>query len=132
MQMDVGQGAKVVEANEGVYTMAVAARLSGMHPQTLRKYERAGLVRPSRQGGNQRIYSPADLRRLHRIQYLVEVRGLNIAGLAMALGMSDRLEAAGPQATRAELRSAIDEAIGMSQGHGSPDRQPTPAGDGGR
>ena len=104
-----------MENNDGVYTMAVAARLAGMHPQTLRKYERAGLLRPARQGGNQRLYSAADLRRLNRIQFLVGVRGLNIAGLVMALAMSDRLEAAGPKATRAELRSAVDEAIGMSR-----------------
>ena len=75
--------------------MAVAARLTRMHPQTLRKYERAGLVAPSRQGGNQRLYSEVDVRRLLRIQYLVEERGINIAGLGLALAMSDRLDAIG-------------------------------------
>lgn len=99
---------------EAVYTMAVAARLSGMHPQTLRKYERAGLLRPARQGGNQRLYSAADIRRLHRIQFLVGVRGINIAGVVLILAMSDRLEAAGSGATRADLRRAVEHAVEMS------------------
>jgi MerR family transcriptional regulator/heat shock protein HspR len=101
---------------DAVYTMAVAARLSGMHPQTLRKYERAGLLRPARQAGNQRLYSAADIRRLHRIRFLVDVRGINVAGIALVLSMSDRLEAAGFGATRGDLRRAVDEAIDMSQG----------------
>jgi MerR family transcriptional regulator/heat shock protein HspR len=100
---------------EAVYTMAVAARLSGMHPQTLRKYERAGLLRPARQGGNRRLYSAADIRRLHRIQFLVGVRGINIAGVVLVLAMSDRLEAAGSDATRADLRRAVEHAVEMSQ-----------------
>ena len=95
--------------------MAIAARLTQMHPQTLRKYERAGLVSPSRQGGNQRLYSDADVQRLRRIQFLVEERGLNIAGLEMALRMSDRLDAIGPDATRAEMQTAIDEATEESR-----------------
>lgn len=75
----------VDDEGDGVYTMAVASRLTGMHPQTLRKYERAGLLTPSRQQGNQRQYSAADIRRLQRIRYLVEVRCVNIAGLELAL-----------------------------------------------
>jgi MerR family transcriptional regulator/heat shock protein HspR len=100
---------------DGVYTMAVAARLTGMHPQTLRKYERAGLIRPSRQAGNQRLYSEFDIRRLRRIQYLVEERGLNVAGLELALAMSDRLDAVRSDATRGEMQTAIDEATEMSR-----------------
>ena len=102
------------EERDGVYTMAVAARLTGMHPQTLRKYERAGLLTPSRQAGNQRLFSAADVERLRRIRYLVEVRGLNVAGVAVALAMSDRLDAAGPEATAAELQQAMDDASEMS------------------
>ena len=104
-----------MDEREAVYTMAVASRLTGMHPQTLRKYERAGLLRPSRQGGNQQLYSEADLRRLRRIQYLVDERGLNIAGLEMTLAMSDRLDDVGPDATRAEMQTALDEVGGMSR-----------------
>jgi MerR family transcriptional regulator/heat shock protein HspR len=101
--------------SDGVYTIAVASRLTGMHPQTLRKYERAGLLRPTRQAGNQRLYSEADIGRLRRIQYLVEVRGVNVAGLELALAMADRLDAAGSDSTHAELQVAIDEASEMSR-----------------
>jgi MerR family transcriptional regulator/heat shock protein HspR len=95
--------------------MAVAARLTGMHPQTLRKYERAGVIKPSRPTGNQRLYSEADVQRLLRIRYLVEVRGVNIAGLKLALGMSDRLDAVGSDATRAQLQEAVDQVADMSR-----------------
>jgi MerR family transcriptional regulator/heat shock protein HspR len=98
-----------------VYAIAVAARLTGMHPQTLRKYERAGLLRPARQSGNQRLYSAADVRRLRRIRYLVEERGLNVAGLEMTLTIVDRLEKLERGASRSEMRSAIDDAIDISQ-----------------
>jgi MerR family transcriptional regulator/heat shock protein HspR len=87
-----------------------------MHPQTLRKYERAGLLTPARSAGDQRFYSGADVERLRRIQYLVESRGLNIAGVEMALAMTDRLDATARQATAAELWSAIDEATRASRG----------------
>ncbi len=105
-----------MDERDGVYTIAVASRLTGMHPQTLRKYERAGLLTPSRQAGNQRLYSTADVQRLRRIHHLVRVQGLNIAGLELALRMSDRLDAAEPNATVTELRAAVDEASDMSRG----------------
>jgi len=104
-----------MDESDGLYTMAVASRITGMHPQTLRKYERAGLVRPSRQSGNQRLYSEADIRRLRRIRYLVEVRGVNIAGLELTLGMADRLDAVGSDATRAQLQETIDQVSDMSR-----------------
>ena len=101
---------------EPVYTIAVAARLTRMHPQTLRKYERAGLLSPARSAGSQRFYSPADVVRLRRIQYLVEERGLNVAGVEMALGMTDRLDATNRDVTADELWAAIDEATLPSRG----------------
>ena len=104
-----------MDERDGVYSIAVASRLTGMHPQTLRKYERAGLLTPSRQAGNQRLYSAADIQRLRRIQYLVEVRGVNVAGLELTLAMSDRLDALGSDATHAEMQIAIDEASEMSR-----------------
>jgi len=99
----------------GVYTIAVASRLTGMHPQTLRKYERAGLLKPSRQQGNQRLYSDADLERLRRIRYLVETRGVNVAGVELALSMADRLDELDSDSTHVEARAAIDEASDMSR-----------------
>jgi MerR family transcriptional regulator/heat shock protein HspR len=86
-----------------------------MHPQTLRKYERAGLIRPARQSGNQRLYSEADVQRLRRIRYLVEVRGVNVAGLELTLGMSDRLDKLASDATLAELQEAIEQVGDMSR-----------------
>ena len=103
-----------MSADDPVYTMAVAARLTGMHPQTLRKYERAGLITPARPSGNQRLYSDADVKRLKRIQYLVDKRGVNVAGLELAFAMSDRLDAINGDATRDEMRVGIDEARDMS------------------
>jgi MerR family transcriptional regulator, heat shock protein HspR len=104
-----------MDERDGVYTMAVASRLTGMHPQTLRKYERAGLLTPIRQTGNQRLYSEADVRRLRRIRYLVEVRGVNVAGLELALAMADRLDAVGSNASSAQMQTAIDQAAEMSR-----------------
>jgi MerR family transcriptional regulator/heat shock protein HspR len=112
---ELGQPADVAPAQVPVYTMAVAARLTGMHPQTLRKYERAGLIRPARGSGHQRLYSAADLERLRRIQYLVEQRGLNVAGLQMTLATADRLDAVAPGAPAEDLRIAIDEATDASR-----------------
>jgi len=98
--------------------MAVAARLTGMHPQTLRKYERAGLLRPARQQGNQRSYSNADVRRLQRIRYLVEERGLNVAGVEIALTMFDRLEALDGARTTEEYRVTIAGILALGESGG--------------
>lgn len=71
--------------NEPVFVISVAARLVEMHPQTLRKYEREGLVAPSRTVTNLRLYSDEDIQRLRQVKYLVERRGLNLAGVQLAL-----------------------------------------------
>ena len=76
----------------GVYIISVAARLLAMHPQTLRKYERLGLVRPSRTEGMLRLYSEEDLARLRMIRFLVEEQRMNLAGVEMALRMVSRLQ----------------------------------------
>lgn len=103
------------EERGGVYTIAVASRLTGMHPQTLRKYERAGLVTPARPQGNQRLYSDTDIDRLRRIRYLVETRGVNVAGVELALSMADRLDEVDADSTDHQIRTAIDDASGMSR-----------------
>ena len=76
----------------GVYVISVTARILRMHPQTLRKYERLGLVRPSRSEGMVRYYSDQDINRLRMIKYLVEERGMNLAGVELALEMVARLQ----------------------------------------
>ena len=114
-----------MNAQEPLYTMSVAARLTGMHPQTLRKYERAGLITPARPSGNQRLYSEADIERLRRIQHLVDERGVNVAGLELALAMSDRLDEIESEASVADMRTGIKEARAMSNA----DNRPSPAAD---
>jgi MerR family transcriptional regulator/heat shock protein HspR len=77
--------------NEPLFVISVAARLVKMHPQTLRKYEREGLIAPSRTQGNLRLYSDQDIERLRQVKYLVEDRGLNLAGVQMVLEITRRL-----------------------------------------
>ena len=78
---------------KGVYIISVASRLLEMHPQTLRKYERLGLVRPSRTIGMLRLYSEDDIEKLRLIRHLEENLGLNLAGVVFTLTLlSDLLE----------------------------------------
>jgi MerR family transcriptional regulator/heat shock protein HspR len=79
--------------NEPVFVISVAARLVEMHPQTLRKYEREGLVAPSRTVTNLRLYSDQDIERLRQVKHLVEDRGLNLAGVQLALEVTRDLRA---------------------------------------
>ena len=76
-----------------VFMIGVAAEMAGMHPQTLRMYERRGLVRPGRTKGRTRLYSEADLARLRRIQALGE-SGLNLAGIERVLDLEQQLDSA--------------------------------------
>ena len=84
-------GAGRAESVEGVYIISVAARILEMHPQTLRKYERAGLVRPSRTVGMLRLYSEEDIARLRLIKHLVGDLGLNLAGVQLVLRLFNRM-----------------------------------------
>ena len=76
---------------EPAYVISIAARMVGMHAQTLRYYERVGLVSPSRTQGNIRLYSHRDVERLRQIQRLVNDLGLNLAGVDVILRMSERI-----------------------------------------
>ena len=78
--------------NEPCFVISVAARIIGVHAQTLRYYERVGLVWPSRTGGRQRLYSMADIERLKRIKALTEDMGVNLAGAEVALKLMMRIE----------------------------------------
>ena len=75
-----------------VFMISVAAELAEMHPQTLRTYERRGLIRPGRSSKSTRLYSLADVERLRRIQQLVAESGLNLAGVERVLEMEEQLE----------------------------------------
>ena len=78
-------------ATEPCFVISVAARMVGLHAQTLRYYERVGLVMPSRSGGRQRLYSMADVDRLRRIKTFVDEMGVNLAGAEVALKLIDRI-----------------------------------------
>jgi MerR family transcriptional regulator/heat shock protein HspR len=73
-----------------VYIISVAAELAGVHPQTLRIYERKGLVRPHRTRGNTRRYSEADIDRLRRVQRLTQ-EGMNLAGAKRIMALEEEL-----------------------------------------
>ena len=76
---------------KAVYVISVAAELAGVHPQTLRVYERKGLLQPERTAGNTRRYSATDIERLRRIQDLTN-EGVNLAGVRMILELEERLD----------------------------------------
>ena len=69
-----------------------AARLLGMHPQTLRKYERLGLIQPTRTVGSMRVYSGEELERLRLIKHLVDELGINLAGVQRLLSVAESVE----------------------------------------
>lgn len=89
--------------------ISVAAELAGVHPQTLRIYERKALVCPQRSGGNTRLYSEADIERLRFIQHLTQEEGINLAGVTRIIEMQREMDR-----LRAEL-SAVHELLGRRE-----------------
>ena len=96
--------------DRAVYVISVAAELAGLHPQTLRIYERKGLVDPARTGGGSRRYSDADIEMLRRIQELTS-EGLNLAGVQKVLELEAQLDALRTElaATRDRLATAVEQ-----------------------
>ena len=76
----------------GVYVISVAAELAGVHPQTLRIYERRGLLQPQRTQGNSRRYSQRDVDRLRRIQRLTQEEGVNLAGVRIIMDLECQID----------------------------------------
>src|ERR687887_245854 len=87
--------------SDALFVISVAARLVELHPTTLRKYERVGFLEPSRTPGRTRLYSHQDIRRLRQIKHLVDEREMNLAGVQMALDLTDQLR---------EVVEALDQA----------------------
>ncbi len=79
------------DSSEPLYVISVAAKLVDMHPQTLRMYERLGLLKPARTDNNIRLYSDEDIDRLRQVQRLTSL-GLNLAGVEMVLDLLKRME----------------------------------------
>jgi MerR family transcriptional regulator/heat shock protein HspR len=75
--------------DQDLYFISMAARMLGMHPQTLRKYERLGLVQPTRTIGSMRVYSREELERLKIIKRLVDGAGINLAGVQRLLSIAE-------------------------------------------
>ncbi|KAF0208279.1 MAG: helix-turn-helix transcriptional regulator [Actinomycetota bacterium] len=93
-----------------VYMISVAAELAGMHPQTLRIYERKQLVQPKRSAGNTRLYSEADVERLQLIQRLTQEEGVNLAGVMRILELQVEIER-----LQGDLDSALEQASGTER-----------------
>ncbi len=94
----------------GVYVISVAAELAGVHPQTLRIYERKGLVEPARTRGGSRRYSDADIARLQRIQELTD-QGLNLAGVKRVMELEAEIQRLRDELarTRREAAEAVEQ-----------------------
>ncbi|MCA1645934.1 MAG: MerR family transcriptional regulator [Chloroflexi bacterium] len=97
---DLGRPTRA-RASDALYVISVAARLVEMHPTTLRKYERVGFLEPSRTPGRTRLYSLEDIDRLRQIKRLVEEREMNLAGVQLALELTEMLS---------EIATAIEQA----------------------
>ena len=98
-------------SDRAVYVISVVADLAGMHPQTLRMYERKGLIEPKRTAGNSRRYSERDVQTLRRIQELTQDSGLNLSGVRLVMDLErqverlkDRLERTNRRLAEAERR----------------------------
>ena len=109
------------DPTRAVYVISVAAELAGVHPQTLRNYERSGLLDPSRTAGGSRRFSERDLERLRRIQELTS-EGLNLEGVRRVLSLEAELDAA-----RAEIRRLQEEHLrALDEAHRSYRREIVP------
>lgn len=90
--------ARMVREDEPIYVISVAAEMAGMHPQTLRQYDRVGLVSPRRTGGGGRRYSLRDIEQLREVQRLSQEEGVNLVGIKRILELEAEVDA-----LRAEL-----------------------------
>jgi MerR family transcriptional regulator/heat shock protein HspR len=102
----------------GAYMISVVAEMYDIHPQTLRLYEREGLLKPSRSEGNTRLYTEDDLKRLEFILNLARDLGVNIAGIAIILQMRERMETMNQQ-MQDFVRYVQNEMIQRQAGHSS-------------
>ena len=110
-----------VHEDEPLFVISIAAKMVGMHAQSLRHYERLGLVRPSRSRGRVRFYSQADIQRLLRIQRLVNDLGVNLAGAEVVIRLNERIARMEDEMERlrAELQSYRDRTLpAVSEGEG--------------
>ena len=96
----------MIDDDSPVFVISVAAELSGMHPQTLRQYDRLGLVTPGRSGGGGRRYSARDVALLRQVQRLSQEEGVNLAGVKRVIELEHHVEAL--QGRLAELAEELE------------------------
>ncbi len=89
--------------DQGLFLISMAAEMLDMHPQTLRKYERLGLIQPSRTVGSMRLYSREELERLRGIKHLVDELGINLAGVQRLLSIAEVMHRIQPLMDEAAL-----------------------------
>ena len=99
---------------QDLYLISVAARMLGMHPQTLRKYERLGLVQPPRTLGSMRVYTRQEIERLKVIKHLVDDAGVNLAGVQRLLSIAEVVE---------RMRALLDEPTSHAEARQRLDRE---------
>lgn len=80
------------DENTPVYTISIAARLAGVHPQTLRIYERHKIIKPRRSSGNIRLYSQKDIEKVKEAQRIIKQYGVNIAGIRLILELEEKVD----------------------------------------
>ena len=97
---------RIPDPDQPIYVISIAAELAGVHPQTLRVYERKGLLSPQRTSGNSRRYSARDIELLQRIQDLTN-EGINLTGVMRILELEQELARVGRQRARLSDRVAI-------------------------
>ena len=105
-----------IPRDEPVFAISVVARMVGVHQQTLRSYERIGLVRPARSAGNTRLYSQGDVERLRQVLRLVSDLGVNLAGVDVILRMTRQIEQL--QGELAEMRVEVERLGSLVSGEG--------------
>ncbi len=131
------QAVQIIDKDAPIFTISVAASLSGMHPQTLRTYDRLGLVRPRRTRGRGRRYSRRDIDRLRLIQSLSQDEGINLNGISRILDMEQTIESLHDQVdlltrqlneARAVLRASAQGRVFTAEASGAVHlgRRPTP------
>ena len=124
----------VADDDEPCYVISVASRMVGVHAQTLRYYERIGLLYPARSRGNIRMFSAYDVRRARWIKSLMDDLGINLAGVAVMLQMRAAHGGTGPAGARASTAPAGVERLAFNPLPGPPpclgegeDTQPSPS-----
>ena len=94
-----------------LYLISMAARMLGMHPQTLRKYERLGLVQPTRTIGSMRLYSRDEIERIKLIKRLVDEAGINLAGVQRLLSIAEIAQRLRPMVRERRATHEVDQLL---------------------